>query len=565
MFSNLRFNIKIGTRAFICIGFMALMVIIVGVSGYFSLNRYHDSSVAAISAQESSIVGERINGLINLVVMESRGIYMSDDPRILGRFADNQDKALGQFVASVEEWGRVISPTNRERFETLRKTALDFNTFRLELSQGGRQKGNAEARRLGDNDANRTNRQALNDAVVALAKAERDHADQTMQAAENEFTRSLRIIGIASSVLMIIGLVFAWFMVSRGMVAPIRRVTQDVVAIAGGDFDRPVTGQERTDEIGEIARSLDQWKTIAKETERLKDEQTEYARQQESRATRLQKMVSTFEMDVSDALNRLDTSSSSLSKTSTRLNDISTASMQRATSVASGATQLSANVSSVATAAEQLSASVGEISRQAASAADVTGKAVEQAKLSGEAVHRLATNAEKIHEIVDLIRGIANQTNLLALNATIEAARAGEAGKGFAVVANEVKALANQTEKATGEIANQVTEIRSGSVDAVKGINDIGHIISETRSYATTIASAVEEQASSTDEINRNMRQAAVSTDQMTQEVTGVSTDARVAAEAATEINVALRDLSDVTKLLQDRITAFADEISSVR
>jgi methyl-accepting chemotaxis protein len=218
---------------------------------------------------------------------------------------------------------------------------------------------------------------------------------------------------------------------------------------------------------------------------------------------------------------------------------------------------MSSTVQTVATAAEELSASIGEIARQVASASDMATQAVTQARTTNASVEGLLTAAQKIGEVVKLINAIAGQTNLLALNATIEAARAGEAGKGFAVVASEVKSLANQTAKATEEIAAQVTAIQSATGEAADRIRVISGTIEQISSVSTTIASAVEEQGAATQEIARNVHEAAGATNEVTRSIASVLQNAESADQAMQRLREVAATMTRESERLSSEVTAF--------
>lgn len=217
---------------------------------------------------------------------------------------------------------------------------------------------------------------------------------------------------------------------------------------------------------------------------------------------------------------------------------------KRATAVAAASEQSSASIQTVAAAAEELSSSVQEISRQVADSARISAAAVEDAKRTDATVRGLAAAADRIGDVVKLISEIAGQTNLLALNATIEAARAGEAGKGFAVVAGEVKSLAGQTARATGDIESQVAAIREATRAAVHAIAGIGQTIGRIDGVATAIASAVEEQGAATDEITRTIQQAAEGSREVATNVTAVGDIADQTGNAASVMQGTLRELA---------------------
>jgi Methyl-accepting chemotaxis protein len=226
----------------------------------------------------------------------------------------------------------------------------------------------------------------------------------------------------------------------------------------------------------------------------------------------------------------------------------------QSTTVAAAAEEATTNIQTVAAAAEELHSSISEISRQVSQSAAIASGAMDEASRANDMVQSLAEAAGKIGQVVKLINDIASQTNLLALNATIEAARAGDAGKGFAVVANEVKSLANQTAKATEEIASQIAAVQNATRDAVGAIGGIATTIGEINEIAGSIATSVEEQGAATQEIARNVQQAALGT----QEVTG--TIARVST-AAFETGNAARDVLDSAVSLTGNATQLTGEV----
>jgi archaellum component FlaC len=258
---------------------------------------------------------------------------------------------------------------------------------------------------------------------------------------------------------------------------------------------------------------------------------------------------------VSSASAELETSAGSLTTTAER-------SRVLATRVASASEEASTNVQSVASATEQMASSVHEIGRQVHESSRIAGEAVDQARKTNDRVGELAKAAARIGDVVELINTIAGQTNLLALNATIEAARAGEAGRGFAVVASEVKALAEQTAKATGEISQQINGIQSATDDSVLAIKEIGNTIGRMSEIASTIAAAVEQQGAATQEISRNVQQAATGTTQVSSNIADVERGATETGSASAEVLSAARSLSGESSRLSTEVGKF---LSSVR
>jgi len=245
----------------------------------------------------------------------------------------------------------------------------------------------------------------------------------------------------------------------------------------------------------------------------------------------------------------------------------STAANEQSITVAAGAEQASANMNGVASATEQLTSAIGEINRQVVHSADTATKAVTKAEAMSEQVKSLAGASEKISQVVQLINDVAGQTNLLALNATIEAARTGDAGKGFAVVASEVKALAAQTEKATDEIATQISDIQTATNQAVSANVEISSTIRQVQEISTSIATAVEQQSAATGEIARNVEQAALGTADVSSSISSVQGCTEETKQAVSLVNKSTNNLTqqtDVLEGLRTDMSAFIGELKKV-
>jgi methyl-accepting chemotaxis protein len=260
---------------------------------------------------------------------------------------------------------------------------------------------------------------------------------------------------------------------------------------------------------------------------------------------------------VSNVVEAVSSAATELRATAESMSASAEETSRQSTAVASAAEQATTNVQTVASAAEELSSSIAEISRQVATSNEVAKRGVDQAEQTNVTVRGLAEAADKIGEVVKLIQDIAEQTNLLALNATIEAARAGEAGKGFAVVASEVKSLANQTAKATGDIAQQIGSMQSATTSAVDAIQSITGVIGEISEIATTIASAMEEQGAATQEIARNVQEAASGTQEVSSNIGGVSQAASDTGESVNHVLQAATELSQQAETLQVEVSKF--------
>jgi methyl-accepting chemotaxis protein len=233
----------------------------------------------------------------------------------------------------------------------------------------------------------------------------------------------------------------------------------------------------------------------------------------------------------------------------------------RAATVSAASQSASNNVGTVAAAAEELSSSVAEISRQVARSSEIASKAVGDAESTNVTVRALSTGAEKIGEVVKLIHSIAAQTNLLALNATIEAARAGESGRGFAVVASEVKALANQTAKATEEISAQVAAMQASTSDAVASIGGITQTIAQMSEITVSISTAIEQQGDATREIARNIQSVAAGSSEISTHIGGVTTAAAATGTAASDVLSNARELDNQSGMLRLAVDEFLSKV----
>ncbi len=281
----------------------------------------------------------------------------------------------------------------------------------------------------------------------------------------------------------------------------------------------------------------------------------------EKRQEKVCSAIESFDGRMKQVLETVGRSAHELQSAANVLASNASQSTQQSTAVAAASEEASTSVQAVAASTEQLTSSIREIGRQVSESTRIAGLAVEQAARSGDTVQSLAKAAQRIDDVVDLIKTIAGQTNLLALNATIEAARAGEAGRGFAVVASEVKALAEQTAKATGEISEQILSIQGATKQSVAAIQDICGTIGSINEIATVIAAAVEEQGVATAEIARNVQQAARGTQEVSSNINGVSQGAAETRHTAGRLLSASQELSSQASALRSEVDAFFAEI----
>ena len=369
-----------------------------------------------------------------------------------------------------------------------------------------------------------------------------------------------KLIGIVAVLaLPAIGLIA---LVGWGVSASIRGVGTRMQALADGDLAIELPEAERGDEVGQMARTVKIFRDSMAEGEQLRAEQEDLkARAAEQRKLDMHKLAEDFEGAVGEIIETVSSAATDLEVSASTLTSSAERSRQLATTVAAASNEASSNVQSVASATEQLTSSVTEISRQVQGSARIAGEAVAQAQKTNDRVSELARAASRIGDVVELINTIAGQTNLLALNATIEAARAGDAGRGFAVVASEVKLLAEQTAKATGEISQQITGIQAATGDSVAAIREIGETIGKISEIASTIAAAVEEQGAATQEISRNVQQAAQGTMQVSSNITDVQLGASETGSASSEVLSAAQSLSSESSRLKLEVSKFLNSV----
>ncbi len=282
--------------------------------------------------------------------------------------------------------------------------------------------------------------------------------------------------------------------------------------------------------------------------------QSETARQRKA-------VAKSFEETISGIVSGVANAATEMQATAAGLASVAEGAMEKSQAVSAASEEASTNSQAVASASEELSASIAEISRQVGDSGRISVQAKEEALRTSAVIGSLAESARQIGDVVRLIREVAGQTNLLALNATIEAARAGEAGKGFAVVASEVKALANQTAKATEQINTQVTQIQVRTDEAVRAIASIGEIIRRLNEISTSVAGAVEQQTAATAEISRNVQQAAVGAQEVTRNMTGVSEAVQETSHSASDVQQAAVELSRQSERLNVEVQAFLEKM----
>jgi methyl-accepting chemotaxis protein len=396
---------------------------------------------------------------------------------------------------------------------------------------------------------------------ATVSNAQKNFAVSKQEAAA-EMAQANRINLIMAGI-VILALVASAVFSFLGIARPMTRLNGALGEMAGGNLDVEIPGAARGDEIGDLAKTV----TVIRENaeQKARDEAAAKTRQDqiaaEQRKADMIRLANDFEGAVGEIVETVSSASTELEASAGTLTSTAERSQELTTMVAAASEEASTNVQSVASATEQLSSSVNEISRQVQESARMASEAVGQARTTNDRVSELTKAASRIGDVVELINTIAEQTNLLALNATIEAARAGEAGRGFAVVASEVKALAEQTSKATGEIGQQITGIQAATQDSVNAIKEISGTIERLSEISATIAAAVEEQGAATQEISRNVQQAAQGTQQVSSNITDVQRGASETGSASSQVLSAAQSLSGDSNRLKLEVGKFLNSV----
>ncbi len=385
-------------------------------------------------------------------------------------------------------------------------------------------------------------------------------ADLAGANAGRDYDAALMIIVGILAVAAVAGIAVSVYLV-RDISSGIASIVKPMQALGAGDLTAIVPHQGMKTEMGTMGDALQVFKQALIDKRAADEAAAVDAEAKIERGRRVDQITRDFETMIGEVVETVSSASTELEASAGTLTSTAERSQELTTSVAAASEQASTNVQSVASATEEMASSINEISRQVQESANIAGQAVHQARTTNDRVSELATAAARIGDVVELINNIAGQTNLLALNATIEAARAGEAGRGFAVVASEVKALAEQTAKATGEISTQIAGIQAATQDSVGAIKEIGDTIGRMSEIASTIASAVEEQGAATQEISRNVQQAAQGTMQVSSNITDVQRGASETGSASSQVLSAAQSLSSDSTRLKVEVSNFLNAV----
>ncbi|MFH1344156.1 MAG: HAMP domain-containing methyl-accepting chemotaxis protein [Pseudomonadota bacterium] len=556
-FSNLKILYKILTS-------FVLLTLVVGSGVWLATSRMKE-----IDRTYSGILEKDVQGMKNVLRANQR-VYnfgrlswqmvaeteMAVMKQISAEIAINQK----EFIANMEAAKKML-PVVAARLDQASQLFMDIYTNSyLPIEEASMANNNAEATRLSRAMAVKTG-ELRKQMVETTAEEEKDllaRSDAATADVVQAVTLTFAIVG--GGFLAAIALAFA--IVQFGVSRPMQILVGLLQRLAKGDFSTEIIGADRKDEIGEIARAALVFKDNGQAKNRMEEEQKETEkRNAQQRKVDMTKLADDFESAVGEIIETVSSAATELEASAGTLTSTAERAQELTTTVAAASEEASTNVQSVASATEELSSSVNEISRQVQESSRMASDAVSQARKTNDRVSELSKAAARIGDVVELINTLAGQTNLLALNATIEAARAGEAGRGFAVVASEVKALAEQTAKATGEIGQQISGIQAATNESVDAIKEISGTIERLSEISATIASAVEEQGAATQEISRNVQQAAQGTQQVSSNITDVQRGASETGSASSQVLSAAQSLSGDSNRLKLEVGKFLDTV----
>ena len=561
-------TLRIKTKLFLLIGMMTAIIFGVAAVGILRLRDMNVGLDQVGNNADIQLVGARMNE--DLVTMNRAEYRVAGDPSSAAVQADldasdenrklfEQRLKTARGAADTEDMA--LLDEIGEQYRTYRRHA---DTLRSDVRSLGAAVTLSDAQRRFAEELKSS--RSIADVLQDDIKRYVDHLDKKGEVigekAQSDGQSAIVVMSATAVGGTLFGLVLGFLLATFGISRPLNRSVTELNRLAGGDLETLVSGAERGDECGDVARGLEIFKANAVLARNLEAEAVQ--RRQLAEAEHRGMMMSLadgFEVAIGGIVEIVSSAATEMQATASQLTASAEETAAQSNSVSSSAEETGSSVTAVASSAEELGASVNEIGRQVERSAQKSRAAVSEAEATAAIVSELRDAASRIDDIVDLISGIAGQTNLLALNATIEAARAGEAGRGFAVVAQEVKSLAEQTAKATTDIGRQILGIQVTTTKAVDAIGGISLTIREINEVASAIASAVEEQGAATREIVHAITCASVGTREVSANIVGVARAAAETGTGASQVLSASAELAVQASRLQNEMHGFLQTV----
>ncbi len=560
-------RVKIITKILAVILLLGLVAIGTSWLGIHAMGAMNEDAETMTSTAKRALEAARASTAV--ISLSGAEFQIALDPRPENRSVVRKivDEQLKLFKERFEDFGKTRDEQTRAMLPGIRETMSAYeksleNTLRLADETKDVQLHEQIERLRASAMSSQTMAGKLRGDMRTVVKQLDDRVNEFAAHASEEYQKTSRLLMIVAALGILFGVVAGYLIGQFGIVRPVNLLKAVMEAFARNELQADVPGIDRRDELGDMARTVEVFKKNGLDKIRMEAEQKETEqRAAVQRKADMIKLADQFEGAVGEIIETVSSASTELEASASTLTATASRAQEVTTTVAAASEEASTNVQSVASATEEMASSVNEISRQVQESARMAGEAVDQARKTNDRVSELSKAAGRIGDVVELINTIAGQTNLLALNATIEAARAGDAGRGFAVVASEVKALAEQTAKATGEIGQQITGIQAATQDSVNAIKEISGTIERLSEISSTIAAAVEEQGAATQEISRNVQQAAQGTQQVSSNIIDVQRGAGETGSASSQVLSAAQSLSRDSNRLKHEVGEFLNTV----